>query len=55
MTLQYLNKIGLENSQYPICLCSIGLNDEFSKIKYGHIFHYICLEQCFKKKRKSIL
>ena len=38
MTQQYLNKIGLENSQCPICLCSIGLNKKFSKLKYGHLF-----------------
>ena len=52
MTQQYLNKIGLENSQCPICLCSIGLNEEFSKLKCGHVFHYICLDKWVDKKKE---
>ena len=52
MTQQYLNKIGLENSQCPICLCSIGLKEEISKLKCGHVFHYICLDQWVDKKKE---
>ncbi len=52
MSEEYLNKIGLENSQCPICLCSIDINEEISKLKCGHIFHYTCLDKWVDKKKE---
>ena len=52
MSEEYLNKIGLENSQCPICLCSIDINEEVSKLKCGLIFHFTCLDKWVDKKKE---